>query len=197
MGTIILITLLYVYILIKQLKTRWIWLCAIIASIPVYIHLVLWITVIRGDIIQEENVILVPLRVLCDILTRGWNGVGLYVAEAIIGNVILFLPLGLLISMALHHKSNTWVSLLLGIACSFSIEYYQLVHCVGTFEVDDIICNLLGALMGCNLGNMIRLYQQGVGKKQIRWAGMPIIVFGTVVGSCCIISWLATTLHLK
>ena len=56
-------------------------------------------------------------------------------------NVIMLLPLGLLI----------------GFCISFSIELMQLILCRGMFDVDDIIHNSLGFLIGIVITNKVLL----------------------------------------
>ena len=64
----------------------------------------------------------------------------------VIGNILLFLPFGLLTSY--YIKNNKWwVSLLLLILSSFTIELTQLA--IGrVFDIDDILLNILGGMIG-------------------------------------------------
>ena len=67
-------------------------------------------------------------------------------------NVFLFLPLGLTLSNALPRKWNRWVRItlttLVGCILSAGIEYAQYRYSLGMAEVDDVICNTLGAFIG-------------------------------------------------
>lgn len=67
-------------------------------------------------------------------------------------NVFLFFPLGLALSNALPRKWNRWVRIILttfiGCLLSTCIEYVQYRFFLGTAEVDDVICNTLGAFIG-------------------------------------------------
>ena len=67
-------------------------------------------------------------------------------------NVFLFLPLGLTLSNALPRKWNRWsriiLTMLVGCALSAGIEYAQYRYALGMAEVDDVICNTLGASIG-------------------------------------------------
>lgn len=67
-------------------------------------------------------------------------------------NVFLFLPLGLTLSNALPRKWNRWsriiLTMLVGCALSAGIEYAQYRYALGMAEVDDVICNTLGAFIG-------------------------------------------------
>ena len=67
-------------------------------------------------------------------------------------NVFLFFPLGLTLSNALPRKWHRWgriaLTTLVGCALSAGIEYAQYRYALGMAEVDDVICNTLGAFIG-------------------------------------------------
>ena len=67
-------------------------------------------------------------------------------------NVFLFFPLGLTFSNALPRKWHRWgriaLTTLVGYALSAGIEYAQYRYALGMAEVDDVICNTLGAFIG-------------------------------------------------
>ena len=67
-------------------------------------------------------------------------------------NVFLFFPLGLTLSNALPRKWHRWLriilSTLVGCALSAGIEYTQYRYALGMAEMDDVICNTLGAFIG-------------------------------------------------
>lgn len=79
----------------------------------------------------------------------------LYYLEEILLNMILFLPLGILFPISLGHrrrgllnKKSLWMILLIGIVQSSVIELLQLFLHRGLFELDDILHNALGFLVG-------------------------------------------------
>lgn len=67
-------------------------------------------------------------------------------------NVFLFFPLGLTLSNALPRKWHRWgriaLTTLVGCILSTGIEYAQYRYALGMAEVDDVICNTLGAFVG-------------------------------------------------
>ena len=67
-------------------------------------------------------------------------------------NVFLFFPLGLTLSNALPRKWHRWgriaLTTLVGCVLSAGIEYTQYRYALGLAEVDDVICNTLGAFLG-------------------------------------------------
>ena len=67
-------------------------------------------------------------------------------------NIFLFFPLGLTLSNALPRKWHRWgriiLTTLIGFILSVGIEYAQYRYALGMAEVDDVICNTLGAFIG-------------------------------------------------
>jgi glycopeptide antibiotics resistance protein len=73
----------------------------------------------------------------------------------IIGNIILFIPFGL-IGSSMKYKSNTNKRLIcFAMAFSFTLEAIQLIFAFGSFDVDDIILNSLGATIGIKTYNRV------------------------------------------
>lgn len=67
-------------------------------------------------------------------------------------NMFLFFPLGLTLSNALPRKSHRWgriaLTTLVGCILSAGIEYVPYRYALGMAEIDDVICNMLGAFTG-------------------------------------------------
>ncbi|MEI0739579.1 VanZ family protein [Paenibacillus sp. JTLBN-2024] len=65
------------------------------------------------------------------------------------GNIAAFMPLGFLLPMVCGVRSMTLPKvLLLSFGVSLALESLQLVLFIGTFDVDDIIMNTAGGLLG-------------------------------------------------
>lgn len=72
----------------------------------------------------------------------------------IIGNVLLFFPIGIFINKAVLVTKKRY-ALILGFIISLSIELTQLV--IGrVFDVDDILLNIIGTLLGFICYNLIK-----------------------------------------
>lgn len=65
----------------------------------------------------------------------------------LLGNVVCFIPFGFVIPI-LTKKQTALRMLLLGMSASVLVELLQLVSMLGTFDVDDIILNTFGVLIG-------------------------------------------------
>lgn len=70
------------------------------------------------------------------------------VALNLAGNVIVFIPFGAFLPVLFVRCRRMWSTLLLSFEISLCVEVVQLVCKVGSFDVDDIILNTLGGLLG-------------------------------------------------
>lgn len=68
--------------------------------------------------------------------------------DNLFGNILGFVPFGVLLPLAFKDCSKIWHTLLHSFWLSLSIELFQLVSHFGEFDVDDIILNCFGALLG-------------------------------------------------
>lgn len=80
---------------------------------------------------------------------RYWKILGLRtVILNLAGNVIGFMPFGALLPIFSRQMRRPWKITLLSFEISAIIEISQLVLQVGCFDVDDMILNTLGGLLG-------------------------------------------------
>ena len=74
----------------------------------------------------------------------GWKAVTLNLA----GNVVAFMPFGFFLPVVLKNCKGWFLVTLLTLTASLVIETIQLVTKVGSFDVDDILLNTLGGMIG-------------------------------------------------
>lgn len=75
----------------------------------------------------------------------------------IIGNILLFIPLGLLIPLAFPQLSKLYIVFFCGMILSVSIELIQYFARLGILELDDIFHNTCGTVSGYLMYRGIRL----------------------------------------
>lgn len=109
-----------------------------------WVFLILCTAVIFRKSGESSRINLIPLSSYFDIAKNS------YLVEAAAVNAlnfILFIPVGLLLGFGF--KKITWKKvLLIGLGISFSIEFLQFIFKRGLCEVDDLIHNLIGCVIG-------------------------------------------------
>ncbi len=94
------------------------------------------------EYIRDIN--LIPFRTISSYLV-GFNPI--IAGTNLLGNIILFVPLGLYLSIFAKNK-KMWKSLLTVFFISLSVELLQFIFGLGTADIDDILLNSLGGLLG-------------------------------------------------
>ncbi len=64
------------------------------------------------------------------------------------GNVLLFVPLGFLLPILFAKARRFWMAIIWTMLASLTIELTQLGTRLGSFDVDDVILNVLGGSIG-------------------------------------------------
>lgn len=99
-----------------------------------------------GDIVErirEGN--LIPFREISRTL-HSWSSRGFV---NLIGNVAIFVPYGILLGLVRSGKrGSAAAALLCSFGVSFGLESAQAVFAIGSFDVDDLILNTGGGLIG-------------------------------------------------
>lgn len=146
----------------KANRTRWVATCALVAYSVVLIRFVVFkaIPTIRighlrlrfaGTHTGPGN--FVPFTTIVPLLSGRGNR--LIAMVNLLGNIIPFMPIGLL--GALVFRSMSWrKALVIGVATGLSCEVMELVFRVGIFDVDDVILNAFGVLLGYGVFVMFR-----------------------------------------
>lgn len=103
---------------------------------------------LHNSIIENEkdglrNINLIPFRSISPYLK---NITEPYAFKNIIANILVFIPLGFFVSN--KNPKNVFKTLAICLSVILSIECIQLLFKIGFFDVDDIILNFLGALIG-------------------------------------------------
>jgi glycopeptide antibiotics resistance protein len=94
---------------------------------------------------QEGPANLIPFKTILFYL-QGHNGF-LIGAINVLGNIIALVPLGFLVPFVFE-KTNWKKICLLAFASGLSIETIQVILHIGIFDIDDVILNALGVIIG-------------------------------------------------
>lgn len=127
-----------------------------IAIFLMYALFMLWLLFFRNrvpgdvrDIGQRLN--LTPLhtiRLFWNLLSHPRPALVRLAVVNLAGNILLFLPLGLLLPQAFQKAPRLWKTLLTAALLICAVEIAQLLTLRGSCDVDDLILNLLGTLLG-------------------------------------------------
>lgn len=144
----------------------------ILSAFIFYILLLIHLTVFRGE--NSINNVTIILRPLSEInwvpfvetakLTKGTSLFDYY--YNLYGNILWFIPMGFGAAYLMKKRYYFLRSLLIGIAISFLIETMQFLFYTGVSDIDDLIFNTIGTIIGIGLFEISQwLYKKGQKKK--------------------------------
>lgn len=97
---------------------------------------------------DEYKYSLVPFKEISRYI-RYWRAIGsFYVLLNLLGNVVCFVPFGFVLPVISSSQRKFWKILLLSFLTSLLVELIQLVSKVGSCDVDDMLLNTLGGIIG-------------------------------------------------
>lgn len=158
---IIAVALIIIWALLAYtLRKRVIWKKLNILAFVISVILILMVTLVFRQS-EEKGISLVPFSSF--VLAKMHSDI----YHELIMNVILFLPIGLTAPYIFCDKAKHPVILTIGVAIVFSvlIELLQLVFMRGYAEIDDVIFNSIGALLG-SMSYMIVKAIQRISKQE-------------------------------
>lgn len=122
-------------------KAIWVWVnrAAMLTVLAAVAGVTLWF---RSETVSE--VILTPFYSFVEAKTEP------EIYRSMLMNVFLFVPLGLTMPFALPSKwkHRRLITIIFAFLLSGGIEFLQYRYSLGRCEVDDVICNTLGAVIG-------------------------------------------------
>ena len=89
--------------------------------------------------------------------------------ENLVGNVVAFIPFGFLFPMIIRYGKNLFVMLFHAFIFVVGIEVFQLFSEFGAFDVDDILLNCLGAIIGWIFYSLLQLVDRIENKKKVKF----------------------------
>ena len=66
----------------------------------------------------------------------------------VLGNIVCFVPLGFLVPSVINFKNKFLAVVIVAFSSVLMVEVIQLVTKIGSFDVDDILLNVSGAMLG-------------------------------------------------
>ena len=113
---------------------------------------------------------------------EAWNNFTLQVWLNPLLNIAMFLPLGVLLPLAAKSFRRWYWMLAAGAGTSFVIESLQYILGRGQADVDDLLCNTLGAMLGYCLCMLLVSLTEKRRKTASAYAVLPILSAAALAG---------------
>lgn len=96
---------------------------------------------------------LVPFATICEMFTRLANQTinTDIVINNIAVNIAMFIPMGMALPVLFRRTRKLWKVILISFLVTFFAETIQYILNLGSFDIDDIILNVLGGALGYGL----------------------------------------------
>lgn len=114
-------------------RKRW------ILAFVFYISLLVQMGILSREIGSTREIVLIPFKT-----PGGSNLIFLYS----LANLVIFIPFGIIVPKVFHSINKVWKMLLVTLATSIAIEAIQYILACGTSEVEDVIMNVAGGIVG-------------------------------------------------
>lgn len=116
----------------------------------VYLFVILYCTVIVREQGNEYRTVLIPFGSIKQMMEVDYPSHGQYILKEILINIALLMPVGFFYSLESREYSleKFLKAAIIGFGISLCIETLQLVTKRGVFEVDDLIYNTIGCVVG-------------------------------------------------
>ncbi|WP_343248330.1 VanZ family protein [Diplocloster hominis] len=106
---------------------------------------------------------LVPFRSIINYLSGRDQIMHTFALSNVLGNIVLFIPLGIYLTL-FHRDKRIFKNLLWIVIISLTVEIIQYTFRLGIGDIDDIILNSLGGFLGIAAYRMLLLIFKDTGK---------------------------------
>lgn len=99
---------------------------------------------------------LIPFASISNYVLSGSAGVKRFAVANLIGNIVAFVPLGAFLPL-FRRRTGVWTNLLVVVCASVAVETVQGIFGLGTSDIDDVILNTIGGLVGILFFRLLRV----------------------------------------
>jgi glycopeptide antibiotics resistance protein len=96
---------------------------------------------------SERSINLIPFASIAEFVFSRSSGTGRVAFANVVGNVLIFIPLGVYVSW-FRRRAAIWPAMLMIASVSVAVEIIQGVIAVGASDIDDVILNCVGGIIG-------------------------------------------------
>jgi glycopeptide antibiotics resistance protein len=120
---------------------------AIFAVFALYAAFLLRLLLLSRAPGSERSINLIPFASIAEYASSHSSGTGRVAFANVVGNILIFIPLGVYVSW-LRHRAAAWPTMLTVASVSVAVEIIQGVFAVGASDIDDVILNCVGGIIG-------------------------------------------------
>lgn len=120
----------------------------LLALFVIYLIVLFKITIFRDSNSGIQSVNLIPFITISEYFQSMINGNRMIGISNILGNLILFFPLGYISALLFPKMRKLTRILILAFGVSLAIEVFQYIFSRGSTDIDDVILNILGGAVG-------------------------------------------------
>ncbi|MDO4377552.1 MAG: VanZ family protein [Erysipelotrichia bacterium] len=116
-----------------------------------YIFILIDLLLLAREVDMEVGVNIIPFysfKMFIPLLKSGYQSYRYLAISNLFGNILIFIPMGIFLPLIFKRNNNFLYLLINTFLISLSIEVIQYYTKLGTADVDDIILNVLGSVLG-------------------------------------------------
>ncbi len=116
-----------------------------------YLFVLIDLLFLRREVDMEVGINTTPFysfKMFIPLLNSGYQPYRYLAIANLFGNILIFIPMGIFLPLIFRKNNNFLFVLINTFLISLSIEVIQYYTKLGTADVDDIILNVLGSVIG-------------------------------------------------
>ena len=125
-------------------KTKLLYRTLILLCSILYLALLIKVIILKNGAIYQNNI---NLQLFSFLREYQYLGLTLNLVVNVLGNIALFIPLSIILKYYFSFLSNGHI-IFIGTCTSLSFELIQLATRWGIFDINDIILNAIGCIIG-------------------------------------------------
>lgn len=148
-------------------EKRFITLCRI--ALALYALLMAYLMFLHRVPYTQRDYNLTPFRTILEfsrMISSSQNFLLPFSVANLSGNVLMFVPMGLLLPVLWRAQRRYWVFILTSAVIICLLELTQYLTYLGTADIDDLILNLLGASLGFAAYSAVRHLRRRCDRKK-------------------------------
>ncbi|MDQ0030433.1 VanZ family protein [Arthrobacter bambusae] len=120
---------------------------AIFAAVVLYAAFLLRLLLFSRAPGSESSINLIPFASIAEYVSSHSSGTGRVAFANVVGNILIFVPLGVYVSW-FRPRASAWLTMLTVASVSVAVEIIQGAFAVGASDIDDVILNCVGGIIG-------------------------------------------------